>query len=119
VRDCEVQIGNALVPVDFHVLDIKLNCNSSLFLGRAFLSTVGAVCNMQTNQLCLTLIDPHTYYDPIPVMKTHTSSRRIDDPGLIAACHCGAEYGIEYSASIKTHTATSINRQLPRIIDRQ
>ncbi|KAF3598433.1 hypothetical protein F2Q69_00035337 [Brassica cretica] len=42
VRDLEVQIGNALVPVDFHVLDIKLNWNSSLLLGRAFLSTVGA-----------------------------------------------------------------------------
>ena len=25
IRDLEVQIGNALVPVDFHVLDIKLN----------------------------------------------------------------------------------------------
>ncbi|KAF3540415.1 hypothetical protein F2Q69_00023261 [Brassica cretica] len=40
VRDLEVQIDNALVPVDFHVLDIKLNWNSSLLLGRAFLSTV-------------------------------------------------------------------------------
>ena len=49
VRDLEVQIGNVLVPVDFHVLDIMLNCNSSLLLGRAFLSTVGAVCNLQTN----------------------------------------------------------------------
>ena len=48
VRYLEVQIGNALVPVDFHVLDIKLNWNSSLLLGRAFLSTVGAVCNLQT-----------------------------------------------------------------------
>ncbi|KAF3599930.1 hypothetical protein F2Q69_00035076 [Brassica cretica] len=61
VRDLEVHIGNALVQVDFHVLDIKLNWNSSMLLGRAFLSTVGAVCNMQTNQLCLTLIDPHVY----------------------------------------------------------
>ncbi|KAF3583195.1 hypothetical protein F2Q69_00029496 [Brassica cretica] len=43
VRDLEVQIGNALVPVDFHILNIKLNWNSSLLLGRAFLSTVGAV----------------------------------------------------------------------------
>ncbi|KAF3539978.1 hypothetical protein F2Q69_00023246 [Brassica cretica] len=51
VRDLEVQIGNALVPVDFHVLDIKLNCNSSLLLGRALFATVGAVCNLQTNQL--------------------------------------------------------------------
>ncbi|KAF2531898.1 hypothetical protein F2Q70_00029572 [Brassica cretica] len=47
VRDLEVQIGNALVPVDFHVLDIKLNWNSSLLLGRAFLSTVGVVCNIK------------------------------------------------------------------------
>ena len=74
IRDLEVQIGNSLVPIDFHVLDIKLNWNSSLLLGRAFLSTVGAVCNMQTNQLCLTLIDLHVYYDLIPVIKPHTSS---------------------------------------------
>ncbi|KAF3521336.1 hypothetical protein F2Q69_00047338 [Brassica cretica] len=80
VRDLEVQIGNALVPVDFHVLDIKLNWNSSLLLGRAFLST-----------------------------KPQTSSNRINDPRIIAACHCGAEYRTEYSASIESHTATSID----------
>ncbi|KAF3498635.1 hypothetical protein DY000_02053509 [Brassica cretica] len=91
VRDLEVQIGNALVPVDFHVLDIKLNWNSSLLLGRAFLSTVGAVCNLQTNRLCLTLIDPHVHYNPIPVKKPQTTPRRINDPGIIAACHCGAD----------------------------
>ncbi|KAF2580572.1 hypothetical protein F2Q68_00004881 [Brassica cretica] len=88
----QVQIGNALAPVDFHVLDIKLIWNSSLLLGRAFLSTVGAVCNLQTKQLCLTLIDPLVHYNPIPVKKPHTSSKRIDDLELIAACHCGAEY---------------------------
>ncbi|KAF2549156.1 hypothetical protein F2Q70_00021864 [Brassica cretica] len=109
VRDLEVQIGNALVPVDFHALDIKLNWNSSLLLGRAFLSTVGAVCNLQTNQLCLTLIDPTAHYDPIPAKKPHTSFRRINDPGFIAACHCGAEYETDYSASIKTHSTTSID----------
>ncbi|KAF3539557.1 hypothetical protein F2Q69_00022593 [Brassica cretica] len=84
VRDLEVQIGNALVPVDFHVLDIKLNWNSSLLLGRSFLSRVGAVCNMQTNHLCLTLIDPHVHYNPIHVKKPQVSSRRIDNPVLIA-----------------------------------
>ncbi|KAF2563231.1 hypothetical protein F2Q70_00017215 [Brassica cretica] len=92
VRDLEVQICNALVPVDFHVLDIKLNWNSSLLLGRAFLSTVGPVCNLQANQLCQTLIDPNAHYDPIPVKKPQMSSRRINDPGIIAACHCGTEY---------------------------
>ncbi|KAF2574518.1 hypothetical protein F2Q70_00004203 [Brassica cretica] len=117
VSDLEVQIGNALVPVDFHVLDIKLNWNSSLLLGRAFLSIVGAACNMQTNQLCLTLIDPHVHYNPIPVKKPQTSSRRIDDPGLIAACHCGAEYETEYSGSTETHTATSIDSTYQKSID--
>ncbi|KAF3505361.1 hypothetical protein F2Q69_00043124 [Brassica cretica] len=117
VSDPEVQIGNAQVPVDFHVLDIKLNWNSSLLLGRAFLSIVGAVCNMQTNQLCLTLIDTHFHYNPIPVKKPQTSSRRIDDPGLIAACHCGAEYETEYSASTETHTATSIDSTHQKSID--
>ena len=78
-------------------------------LGRAFLSTVGAVCNLQTNQLCLTLIDPHTHYNLILVKKPQTSSRRINDPGIIAACHYGAEYKTEYSASIETHTTKSID----------
>ncbi|KAF3533980.1 hypothetical protein DY000_02042030 [Brassica cretica] len=80
VRDLEVQIGNAFVLVDFHVLDIKLNWNSSLLLGRAFLSIVGAVYNLQTNWLCLTLIDPHVHYNPIPVKKPQMTPRRINDP---------------------------------------
>ena len=104
-----MQIGNALVPVDFHVLDIKLHRNSSLLLGRAFLSTVGVVCNLQTNQLCLTLIDPNAHYDPIPVKKPQTISRRINDAGIIAACHCGAEYESDYSESIDTHPVQSID----------
>ena len=117
MRDLEVQIGNSLVPVDIHVLDINLNWNSSLLLGRAFLSRVRAVCNLQTNQLCLKFIDPHVHYNPIPVKKPHTSSRRIDHPGLILACHYGAEYETEYSASIETHTATSIDISHQKLID--
>ncbi|KAF3610385.1 hypothetical protein DY000_02048265 [Brassica cretica] len=117
VRDLEVQIGNALVLVDFHVLDIKLNWNSSLLLGRAFLSTVGAVFNLQTNQLCLTLIDLNAHYDPIPVKKPQTIPRRINDPGIIAACHCEDEYETQYSASIETHTATSIDTSHPKSTD--
>ncbi|KAF3494861.1 hypothetical protein DY000_02052552 [Brassica cretica] len=38
-----------------------------------------------------------------------TISRRINDPGIIAACHCGEDYETDYSASIETHTATSID----------
>ncbi|KAF3544299.1 hypothetical protein DY000_02006832 [Brassica cretica] len=48
---------------------------------------------------------------------THISSRRINDPGIIAACHCGAKYETDYSASIETHTATSINSGLQKSTD--
>ena len=49
LTDLDLQIGNALVPVDFHVLDNKQNKNHYLVLGRAFMATVGVVFNMQTN----------------------------------------------------------------------
>ncbi|KAF3493752.1 hypothetical protein DY000_02052554 [Brassica cretica] len=52
---------------------------------------------------------PIDVYDPIPVKTPHTISRRINDPGIIAACHCGEDYETDYLASIETHTATSIN----------
>ncbi|KAF3499795.1 hypothetical protein F2Q69_00043077 [Brassica cretica] len=78
---------------------------------------LGALCNLQTNQLCLTLIDPNAHYDPIPVKTPQTISRRINDPGIIAACHCGAEYETEYSASIKSHTATLIASGHPKSTD--
>ncbi|KAF2586684.1 hypothetical protein F2Q70_00036112 [Brassica cretica] len=117
LHDQEGHLHNAAVPVDFHVLDIKLNWNSSLLLGRAFLSTVGAVFNLQTNQLCLTLIDPNAHYDPIPVKKPQTISRRINDPRIIAACHCGAEYETDYPASIDTRHQQSINTRHQQSID--
>ncbi|KAF3560294.1 hypothetical protein F2Q69_00014109 [Brassica cretica] len=72
-------LGNALVRVDFHVLDIKLNLNSSLLLGRAFMAIVGAICDMQTNKLCLILIDPNVYYDPVSVVNPQTSYMETED----------------------------------------
>ncbi|KAF2550489.1 hypothetical protein F2Q68_00035201 [Brassica cretica] len=78
IRDLEVQIGNTLVPVDFHVLENKQNKNHSLLLERAFMATVGAVCNMKTNQLCLTLINPDVHYDPVRVVRPQTSNIRVN-----------------------------------------
>ena len=72
IRNLEVKIGNALFPVDFHVMDIRLNWNSSLLLGRTFMATVETICDMKTNKLCLTLIDPTVYYDPVRVVKQQT-----------------------------------------------
>ncbi|XP_013689092.1 uncharacterized protein LOC106392860 [Brassica napus] len=78
IRDLEVQIGKALVLVDFHVLENKQNKNHSLLLGRAFMDTVGAVCNMQTNQLCLILINPDVHYDPVRVVRPRTSETGVN-----------------------------------------
>ncbi|KAF3524999.1 hypothetical protein F2Q69_00047202 [Brassica cretica] len=72
---------------------------------------------MQTNQLCQTLIDPHVHYNPIPVKKPQTSSRRINDPRIIAACHCGAEYETDYSASIDSLPVPSIDNTQDISID--
>uniref|UniRef100_M4F1F6 Uncharacterized protein n=2 Tax=Brassica campestris TaxID=3711 RepID=M4F1F6_BRACM len=81
IRDLEVHIGNALVPVDFHVLENKQNKNHSLLLRRAFMATVGTVCNMQTNQLCLTLINSDVHYDPVRVDEFETEYSRLIDSG--------------------------------------
>ncbi|KAF3509960.1 hypothetical protein F2Q69_00006576 [Brassica cretica] len=105
IRNLEVQIGNALVLVDFHVLDIKLSWNSSLPLGIALMATVGALCDIHTNKLCLTLIDPTVYYDSVRVVKQQTSYMEIgDNPGFIAACHSDHEADEEskFEASIAT-----------------
>ncbi|KAF2532100.1 hypothetical protein F2Q70_00030902 [Brassica cretica] len=93
-----VRLENGTVTHD------DLGCQKSQGLAKMLM---GAVCNLQTNQLCLTLIDPHVHYNPIPVKKPQTSSRRINDPGIIAACHC--EYETDYSASIDTNTVSSID----------
>ncbi|KAF3486299.1 hypothetical protein F2Q69_00052977 [Brassica cretica] len=62
-------------------MDIKLNWNSSLLLGRAFMATGEAVCDMPTNKLCLTLIDLTVYYHPVRVVKQQTRYMEIgDDP---------------------------------------
>ncbi|KAF2563818.1 hypothetical protein F2Q70_00015787 [Brassica cretica] len=78
IRDLEVQSGNALVPVDFDVLENKQNKNHFLLLGRAFMAILGAVCNMQTNQLCITLINPDVYFDLVRIVKPQTSNTRLN-----------------------------------------
>ncbi|KAF2591914.1 hypothetical protein F2Q70_00038507 [Brassica cretica] len=70
-------------------LQVEPSKESFTFVDCSHRSPGGIVRDLE---LCLTLIDPHVHYNPIPVKKPHTSSRRIDDPGLIASCHCGAEH---------------------------
>ncbi|KAF3559797.1 hypothetical protein F2Q69_00013369 [Brassica cretica] len=81
------------------------------------MATGGAVCDMQTNKLCLTLIDPTVYYDPMRVVKQQTCYMEIgDDPGFIAVCYCdhGAELESETEASIDTQLKRRSTRSLKR-----
>ncbi|KAF2609546.1 hypothetical protein F2Q70_00011391 [Brassica cretica] len=89
-----------------------------LLLRKTFMATVGAVCNMQTIQLCLILINPYVYYDPVRIVKPQTSKTGVNIR-FIAACYCEfeAEYETKYEASIDsrvTHRSTLITHQIPR-----
>ncbi|KAG5388525.1 hypothetical protein IGI04_030066 [Brassica rapa subsp. trilocularis] len=125
---CDTGTSVSILPrimadqLDFHVLDIELNWNSSLLLRRSFLATVGAVCDINKNKLCLTLIDPNIHYDPIrPKRKVINSLDYGKELGFIGACHCGAEYGseyeTEYSESIDTPTFQSIDSNESTVTD--
>ncbi|KAF3508328.1 hypothetical protein F2Q69_00007887 [Brassica cretica] len=65
---------------------------------------------MNTNRLCLTLINPDVHYDLVRVVRQQVNLVELgNDLGYIATCHCGAEYETKYSESIDTHTASSID----------
>ena len=65
---------------------------------------------MNTNRLCLTLIDPDVRYDLVRVVRQQVNLVELgNDLGYISACHCGAVYETEYSESIDTHSITSID----------
>ncbi|KAF3499514.1 hypothetical protein F2Q69_00042474 [Brassica cretica] len=73
VRDLEVQIENPGPQGKLGFTDFPS------------ITEIDSVNFGSHNQLCLTLINPNTHYDPSPVKKPHTISRRINDPGIIAA----------------------------------
>ena len=84
------------------------------------MATVGAVFDMQTNKLCLTLIDPNVYYDPVRVVKPQTSCMEIgDNPWFIAFCYSdpGSEVEVDNGASIDTQPKLSIDGKFEATID--
>lgn len=69
------------------------------------MATVGAVCNMQTNMLCLSLVDVNIFYYYVQVQREHTSYIELgDDPRFIVTCYL--DYGHDDDeVSINTHAA--------------
>ncbi|KAF3539491.1 hypothetical protein F2Q69_00022814 [Brassica cretica] len=70
IKNVKVEIGECIIPVEFHAMDIKSGKTSPLLFGRAFMVTVGAVCDLKRNKMCLTNIDETVFYDPMEKKKS-------------------------------------------------
>lgn len=111
VKELQVQIGNALIFLDFHALDVKVKQNFSLLFGRALMAILGAVCDIETKRLYLSLIDQNNYYEPV---KTRTKTAFIvlfHGPRLVAMYFCDFEQENNPGdgATVDTQSNTSIN----------
>ncbi|KAF3559794.1 hypothetical protein F2Q69_00013364 [Brassica cretica] len=74
IKNVKVEIGDCSIPVDFHVMKSKSGQISSLLFGRAFMATVGAVCDHKKNRMCLTNVDETVFYDPVEKKKASIDS---------------------------------------------
>ncbi|XP_013616686.1 PREDICTED: uncharacterized protein LOC106323063 [Brassica oleracea var. oleracea] len=70
IKNVKVEIWECIIPVEFHAMDIKSGKTSPLLFGRAFMVTVGAVCDLKRNKMCLTNIDETVFYDPMEKKKS-------------------------------------------------
>ncbi|KAF3574184.1 hypothetical protein F2Q69_00059029 [Brassica cretica] len=75
IKNVKVEIGDCSIPVDFHVVKSKSGQISSLLFGRAFMATVGAVCDLKKNRMCLTNVDEIVFYDPVEKKKESNDSQ--------------------------------------------
>ena len=126
IRNVKVEIGDCTIPVDFHVVEIKSGKPSSLLFGRAFMATVGAVCDLKKNMMCLTNIDERVYYDH--VHKTRSTDfiscvEPFDDEAHIAdstrepAKPESESIDNQPSASVDKQPSESIDTKLPASVD--
>ncbi|KAF3527004.1 hypothetical protein F2Q69_00047885 [Brassica cretica] len=72
IKNVKVEIGDCTIPVDFHAVNFKSGKTPPLLFGRAFMATVGAVCDLKKNKMCLTNVDETVFYDPVEKKKNST-----------------------------------------------
>ncbi|CAN6868571.1 unnamed protein product [Brassica oleracea] len=87
IKNVKVKKGECIIPVDFHAMDIKPGKTSPLLVGRAFMATVGGICDLKRNKMCLTNVDEAVSYDPMEKKKSEELISCIDmfeDPELIS-----------------------------------
>ncbi|KAF3565114.1 hypothetical protein DY000_02016146 [Brassica cretica] len=73
IKNVKVKIGECIIFVDFHAMDIKSGKTSPLLVGRAFMATVGGICDLKRNKMCLTNVDEAVFYDPMEKKKKSAS----------------------------------------------
>ncbi|KAF2575757.1 hypothetical protein F2Q70_00004196 [Brassica cretica] len=73
IKNVKVKIGECIISVDFHAVDIKSGKTSPLLVGRAFMATVGGICDLKRNKMCLTNVDEAVFYDPMEKKKKSAS----------------------------------------------
>ena len=120
IKNVKVEIGECIIPVDFHAMDIKSGKTSPLLFGRAFMATVGAVCDLKRNKMCLTNVDETVFYDPMEKKKSEeliSCIEMFEDPGPTADSN--REPAIPESASVDIRIAASVDFQSSESIDNQ
>ncbi|KAF3536557.1 hypothetical protein F2Q69_00022883 [Brassica cretica] len=118
IKNVKVEIGECIIPVDFHAMDIKSGKTSPLLFGRAFMATVGAVCDLKRNKMCLTNVDETIFYDPMEKRKSEeliSCIEMFEDSGPTADSN--RQPAIPESASVDIRTSASVNFQYSESID--
>ncbi|XP_013594919.1 PREDICTED: uncharacterized protein LOC106303113 [Brassica oleracea var. oleracea] len=118
IKNVKVEIGECITPVDFHAMDIKAGKTSPLLFGRAFMATVGAVCDFKRNKMCLANVDETIFYDPMEREKSEeliSCIEMFEDPGSTADSN--REPAIPESASVDIRTSASFDFQSSESID--
>ncbi|KAL0285914.1 UNVERIFIED_CONTAM: Retrovirus-related Pol polyprotein from transposon.6 [Sesamum radiatum] len=69
VEDVLVKVGKFVIPVDFVVLDMEVDANTPLILGRPFLATGNALIDVQIDQLTLRINDEKVVFNVFKAIK--------------------------------------------------
>ncbi|MBW1279366.1 retropepsin-like aspartic protease, partial [Escherichia coli] len=70
IPDLMLQVGDCLVPTDFHVMEMKEDNDDPLIFGQAFLATVGAIVDFPNRQISFSEINKNVFYPVVSVKKT-------------------------------------------------
>ncbi|XP_015949474.1 uncharacterized protein LOC107474366 [Arachis duranensis] len=76
VEDLLVKVGEFIFPADFVVLDMEVEANTSIILGRLFLATAGAIIDVQKGELVLRLHEEKMVFNVFKAMSYPKESIR-------------------------------------------